>query len=224
MSVAAAGFGGHGSPYEQAMDGHEAGPLTLLPVCDAASGQRPVALEVDRFLAAADDTDAGVLARTWGPVLDVGCGPGRMVRAALLAGRPALGVDVSPAAVRRANEAGLPVLHRSVFDPLPREGSWKTVLLLDGNIGIGGDPARLLGRVAVLLAPDGVLVAECHPQSRRETRFDAVVMDGRGRSGEPFGWAEVGAGALGRLAGLAGLRASGRWQSCGRRFVALVRR
>ena len=57
--------------------------------------------EGERFLAAADATDHAVLARSRGPVLDLGCGPGRMVRAALLAGRPALGVDVSPAAVRR---------------------------------------------------------------------------------------------------------------------------
>ena len=224
MSVAAAGFGGCGSPYEQVMDGHHAGPLTLLPVREATRGPRPVTLAVDRFLAVADATDIELLARTRGPVLDVGCGPGRMVRAALQAGRPALGVDVSPAAVRHANRAGLPVLHRSVFEPLPREGGWSTVLLLDGNVGIGGDPSLLLARVAALIGPGGVVVAECHPQRHRDHRFEAVVMDGFGRIGEPFGWAEVGGGTLARLAQRAGLAPVDRWLSCGRRFVALGRR
>ena len=222
MTVAA-GFGGRTSPYERVMSGRHAGPLTLEPLPDDADDHGIVRFEVERFLAAADATDHAVLARSRGPVLDVGCGPGRMVRAALLAGRAALGVDVSPAAVRRATAQGLPVLHRSVFDPLPREGDWGTVLLLDGNVGIGGDPLRLLARVGVLLAHDGRLLAECHPQPHRDRRFQAVVADADGRVGDPFGWAEVGVSALVGLAQAAGLRTVARWRRGGRRFVALAR-
>lgn len=223
MSTVAAEFSGCGSPYERAMEGCLVGSLRLQPLADPAGAASPVVLAVERFLAPADATDRAVLARSRGPVLDVGCGPGRMVRAALLAGRPALGVDVSPAAVRRAAAAGLPVLHRSVFDPLPREGSWSTVLLLDGNIGIGGDPARLLSRVAALLAPDGVVLAECHPRARRDRLFDAVLVDADGRAGEPFGWAEAGTATLTRLAGRVALRTVARWRCAGRRFVALAK-
>ena len=92
----------------------------------------------------ADDPDAAdltTLIGLAGPVLDIGCGPGRMVRAALDAGLAALGVDVSAAAVAHCRDAGLPVLHRSVFDRMPHEGRWWGALLLDGNIGIGGDVA-----------------------------------------------------------------------------------
>lgn len=224
MSTVAAEFGGCGSPYERAMEGYPVGPLRLQPLAVPEGTAVPVVLAVERFLAPADATDTAVLARSHGPVLDVGCGPARMVRAALLAGRPALGVDVSPAAVRRAAAAGLPVLHRSVFDPLPREGSWSTVLLLDGNIGIGGDPARLLRRVAALLAPDGLVLAECHPQTGRDRRFEAVLVDADGRAGEPFGWAEAGTATLTRLAGQVALRTVARWRCAGRRFVALARR
>src|ERR1700676_4536689 len=68
------------------------------------------------------------------PVLDVGCGPGRMVAALGGRGIPALGVDPAPAAVALTRRRGAPALQRSVFDRLPGEGRWGTVLLLDGNI------------------------------------------------------------------------------------------
>ena len=58
------------------------------------------------------------------------------------------------------------VLHRSVFDRLPGTGRWGTVLLLDGNLGIGGDlsPSRS-GRPSC--SADGVVVAELDPPGRR---------------------------------------------------------
>ena len=76
-----------------------------------------------------------------GPVLDVGCGPGRFVIGLAQRGTVALGVDPAPAAVALCRSRGAPVLQKSVFDPLPGQGRWRTVLLADGNIGIGGDPA-----------------------------------------------------------------------------------
>ena len=41
-----------------------------------------------------------------------------------------------------------------------REGRWDTVLLADGNIGIGGDPLALLRRAAELLHPGGRVVVD----------------------------------------------------------------
>ena len=37
--------------------------------------------------------------------------------------------------------------HQSVFDAVPDAGLWRCALLLDGSIGIGGDPEALLQRV-----------------------------------------------------------------------------
>jgi hypothetical protein len=48
----------------------------------------------------------------------------------------------------------------SVFDPLPREGRWGAAVLLDGNLGIGGDSVRLLTRLRTLLRPGGRVLAE----------------------------------------------------------------
>ena len=63
--------------------------------------------------------DAALLGRCAGPTLDVGCGPGRLTGALTGAGRPALGIDVSAAAVRLARRRGAIALRRDVFDPVP---------------------------------------------------------------------------------------------------------
>ncbi|HEY3143875.1 MAG TPA: class I SAM-dependent methyltransferase, partial [Acidimicrobiales bacterium] len=61
---------------------------------------------------------AGAARGAAGPVLDVGCGPGRLVHALLARGRAALGIDLSPSAVAEAKARGALVLRRDVFAPL----------------------------------------------------------------------------------------------------------
>lgn len=177
-------------------------------------------LEVERWLADADAGDESVLARCRGAVLDVGCGPGRLVAALAGRGHRALGVDVSPAAVTRTVRRGGTALCRSVFGPLPGEGRWSTVLLIDGNIGIGGDPAALLDRAAELLAPGGRVIAEAAPVEVDE-RYEVRLDDGRGTLGVPFPWARVGPEALNRRAGRAGWTPLHHWTLSGRTFTEL---
>jgi SAM-dependent methyltransferase len=136
-----------GDPYARAMV-RGRGPLYL-----RRDDGWLLPLDVERWCAPPDEADGTLLARCRGSVLDIGCGPGRLVAGAARAGEPVLGVDVSPAAVARTKGTGAPVLCRSVFDRLPGEGRWGTALLADGNIGIGGDPGALLHRVRQLLAP-----------------------------------------------------------------------
>ncbi|GAA3136466.1 class I SAM-dependent methyltransferase [Streptomyces rameus] len=177
-------------------------------------------LEVERWCARADPVDRAVLDRCEGAVLDVGCGPGRLVAELAARGRPVLGIDVSEAAVDHTGRLGGPALRRSVFEPLPGEGRWGTVLLMDGNVGIGGDPAALLARVARLLCPGGLLIAETAGVDVDERSEVQVVDSADGRTGGgAFPWARVGTPALLRYA--RGWDRAGRWTAGGRRFVAL---
>lgn len=112
-------------------------------------------------------------------------------------------------------------MSRSVFDPLPDEGGWGTALLIDGNIGIGGDPRRLLRRVRALVHREGLLlveVAATDVDERRRVRIHA----GQWPVSAVFPWAVVGAAALKRQAASEGWTEAERWTSTGgRHFVAL---
>ncbi|MFB6768671.1 class I SAM-dependent methyltransferase [Streptomyces sp. NPDC056337] len=179
-------------------------------------------LEVERWCAGADTVDLEVLDRCEGAVLDVGCGPGRLVAELAARGRTVLGIDVSEAAVARTVRSGGQSLRRSVFEPLPGEGRWDTVLLMDGNVGIGGDPRALLDRVAALLAPGGLLIAETARVDVDERAHVQLVdvTDGHA-SGSPFPWARIGTRALLDRAAAGGWRTAAQWTSGERPFVAL---
>ena len=110
-----------------------------------------------------------------------------------------------------------------MFEHVPDAGSWGTALLLDGNIGIGGEPAALLGRARELLAPGGAVLAELDPPGALERRH-ARAARGAGRRERvvPVGaaWAST---AVEEVAAEAGLARD--WTMCsgGRWFAALRR-
>jgi SAM-dependent methyltransferase len=165
--------------------------------------------------------DQGLLRRCTGATLDVGCGPGRLVAALHHAGSQALGLDISPEAVRQARRRGAPALCGSVFAPLPAEGQWTTILLADGNIGIDGDPDRLLRRCARLLRRGGTVLAEVAPHGAPNWRGHAVLRDAQ-RQSSPFPWATVPADRIAALARRAGLRCVQLWTEEGRWFAELA--
>ena len=147
-----------GNLYDRALDGercwvrHADGEIRNLPVRRWLGGQGAD----DRF-------DSAVVKLCSGPTIDLGCGPGRLVTELVRRGVPALGVDQSATAVALARRGGAPVLRRDVFESLPATGRWQTVLLADGNVGLGGDPLRgaaarggTVARAAVVASPNSI--------------------------------------------------------------------
>lgn len=179
---------------------------------------RRTRLPVPQWSAAPDRADRALLARCAGPTLDIGCGPGRLTAALAARGVPALGIDISALAVAMTVARGGVALLRDVFDRAPGDGRWRHVLLADGNVGIGGDPARLLLRCAHLLAPGGTALVDVAPPGTglvaRRVRLEAA-----GRRGPWFVWSRLDAESLHALAAPLGLtmtshyHINSRWQA-----------
>jgi SAM-dependent methyltransferase len=164
--------------------------------------------------------DEAMLGHCVGATLDIGCGPGRMTAHLARQGHTVLGIDVVPEAVRQTQARGGPAIVRSVFDPLPGEGRWRTALLADGNIGIGGDPIALLRRVRALLAPGGRVVADvAAPGVGVQTR--TMQIETATGVSRPFLWSLVGADAVAAVALQAGLSVELLERYDDRRFAVL---
>jgi SAM-dependent methyltransferase len=179
-------------------------------------------LPVQRWLAPVDAADRALLAHATAPVLDIGCGPGRHLAALAQAGREGLGLDLSPVAVRIARARGAEAILRSVFADVPRAGTWRTALLLDGNVGIGGRPEALLARARDLVAPGGVVLVEA-ARPGLPTRRERVRLETRGAMSPWFGWATVGVDGIPALAAAAGLGCAEILALGGRWFARLER-
>lgn len=215
-----------GHLYERALSGercwirHEDGQIRALPAhqwlgtrcrSDATAGS--------------DDTDEvfdeAVTQMCTGPTIELGCGPGRLVARLFRRGIPALGIDRSAVAIRLAGRGGAPVLLGDVFEPLPAMGLWQTVLLVDGNVGLGGDPRRILARAAELLARGGRCVAEFDVEAIG-IRAGWVRLETASDVGPWFRWATVGVDSAASLAAQVGLTLSNVSLVGGRVIATLV--
>lgn len=183
-------------------------------------GHPPRPMEVGRWTGPCTDVDERVLERAEPPVLDVGCGPGRHVRSLARRGVMALGIDASAAAIGIARRFGAPAILGSIFDEVPGAGTWGSALLLDDNLGIGGEPVRLLRRVHALLAPGGSVIVETDPPGGH-TGSVMARLDGPAGTSKPFPWAVVSSDGLTDVVQGTGLRVEDQWDDAGRHFALL---
>jgi SAM-dependent methyltransferase len=204
----AAGFTGSPEPkeaelfgnlYDRALTGercwirHDDGSVHGLPVHSWLGRRRS-----DRGF------DSAIVRLCHGPTIDLGCGPGRLVVNLIARGVPALGVDQSATAVELARRSGAPALRRDLFGPLPGAGRWSTVLLADGNVGIGGDPRRVLRRARELLHSGGQCLAEFESEPGGIVAH-WVRLESSRTVGPWFRWATVGIEGARQLADQVGL-------------------
>jgi SAM-dependent methyltransferase len=103
-----------------------------------------------------------------GPVLDIGCGAGRVCLYAQEQGLDALGTDISPLAIETCRLRGVRRAEAVAISELsPALGRFATVVMCGNNWGLMGTPGRarwLLRRFRQLTTPDAVILAEsCNP-------------------------------------------------------------
>ena len=168
-------------------------------------------LPVRRWTADAGPGDQPLLSRCSGPTLDVGCGPGRMTAALGALGVRALGVDVSPTAVAMTRSRGGTALNQDIFALHGGRRSWQHVLLVDGNVGIGGDPVRLLWLCRELISTCGSVLVDLAPPGRG-LRVTSARLVGSSGAGEWFAWALLGTDAVQVVAAAAGLAVAALWR------------
>jgi SAM-dependent methyltransferase len=185
-------------------------------------GSGPVRVPVRRWTGDVSRSDRAVLRHCHGRVIDLGCGPGRMAEELRRLGHPVLGVDLSADAVRRTRARGVHAVRGDVLLPLPGEGVWDTALLADGNVGIGGDPVRLLERVHSLVRPGGTVVVDLAPPGCGLGIHEVWLVVDEMHS-HPFPWAVVGVDAVDAVVEPTGLavRSTHSWRD--RWFAVLAR-
>jgi SAM-dependent methyltransferase len=176
---------------------------------------------VDRWFAPPAPEEDAVLDLALPAALDIGCGPARHALALAGRGVRTLGIDSEEAAVGLARSRGARVLRRSVFDRIPHAGSWGSALLLDGNVGIGGDPVALFARVRQLLRPGGRALIEVEAPGTDTALLEVRTETGHGDPSRWFGWAEVGTDDLPDLAALTSFSLESVWEAGGRWFSRL---
>ena len=155
-----------------------------------------------------------------GETLDVGCGSGRVTLALAAAGLPALGIDVSAHAVLLTRRRGVAAFRQNVFARTPDLGRWQHVLLMDGNIGIGGDAHALLERCRQLLQPAGSVIVEAGAPGTGSRSLMVRLVHAHGHS-HPVRWLTCDAAGIKAAGGKVGLVAKDEWTSGGRWFVEL---
>lgn len=98
-----------------------------------------------------------------GPVLDLGAGAGRASLYLQARGLAVTAVESSPGAAEVCRHRGIRDVRIADLNDPPVDPPWTTILLLCGNLGLGGSwegNRRLLTRLAQITAPGALLVGD----------------------------------------------------------------
>jgi hypothetical protein len=144
-------------------DGHD----VATPELETDAGDVALAMHPEWFFRdfeAWDWWDRELLPRvTSGPVLDLGAGAGRASLYVQDRGMEATAVESSPGAAEVCRRRGVKDVRVADLNEPPSDRRWQTILLLCGNLGLGGSyegTRRLLQRLSDVSADDAVVVGD----------------------------------------------------------------
>jgi SAM-dependent methyltransferase len=97
------------------------------------------------------------------PVLDMGCGAGRVGQYLIHQGLDWVGLDVSPGAIEACRRRGLDSVHLMSAEEIKlRRRDFRTVILFGNNFGVVGDKGKvvkMLKQLHKLTTPDAIILA-----------------------------------------------------------------
>ena len=174
-----------GDAWGRALLDHLDGRLQGPPVLEVDDGNAVPAMHPEWFFRGFDEWDPWereLLALvTAGPVLDLGAGAGRAALHLQAQGLEVTAVEVSPAAAEVCRRRGLRDVREGDLNEPPSDRAWKAVLLLCGNLGLGGSwegNRQLLRRLAEVAADDAVLIGDSVTVEGRTELGLRIVYDG----------------------------------------------
>ena len=176
-----------GDAWGRALADHLEGLDVPTPELETAGGQVGEAMHPEWFFREHDQWDWWerelLDAVTSGPVLDLGAGAGRVSLWFQKRGFDVTAVDNSPLAVHVCRKRGITDVRLADVNEPPDDKRWGAVLLLCGNLGLGGTREgvrSLLTRLATICAPGAVLVGDTVDPPHRESiqlriRYEGVA-------------------------------------------------
>jgi len=103
------------------------------------------------------------LAALKGPILDLGCGAGRVSLYLQEKGLDVTALDVSPNAVEVCRRRGIRDVRLGDLRNPPKDKRWKSILMLCGNLGLAGgwsESRDLLAKLAKISTEDAILIGD----------------------------------------------------------------
>jgi len=153
--------------FGRALLDYSDGKEVVTPVLETRGGGSCDALHPEWFFrafAAWDWWDRALLPSIEsGPVLDLGCGAGRASLYFQERGLEVTAVDASPGAVEVCRRRGVRDVRLGDLTDPPADRPWAAILLLCGNLGLGGSwegNRRLLARLAQIARRGAILIGD----------------------------------------------------------------
>jgi SAM-dependent methyltransferase len=148
------------------LDHHEGRPGPRLMLEADGGSLRPADLQPNEFFQPHDAWprwEQRAIGHAQGAVLDLGAGAGRHSLHLQNLGHRVTAVDNSPGAVEVCRSRGIGDVRMADLTKLVANGTWDTILLMCGNLGLAGDwepTRRLLTRLRKRTSRGGILIGD----------------------------------------------------------------